>query len=255
MNTLSVVIITFNESQKIRRCLASVRGVADEIIVVDSNSTDATEAICREFGTMFVTQDWLGYAEQKNLADRLATSDLILSIDADEALSDTLRQSILDLKTRNIGDDEVFSMNRLTNYCGRWIKRCGFYPDNKVRIWKRGFAEWEGLIHEWLEYQSPPQKTLLKGDLLHYSYDSPEAYKEQVFHFAELGAQSYFERNKKTGWGHWAFSPSINFMRTYFIKGGILEGLTGLYICRTAMQATRYKYNLLRNKIKQNKRL
>ena len=247
MNTLSVVIITLNEEQKIARCLDSVVPIADEIIVVDSFSTDATEEICRRYDKLtFVKHAWEGYAAQKNHADSLATCDLIFSIDADEALSDELLQSIDELKTKQIADNEVFSMNRLTNYCGKWIKHCGFYPDNKIRIWRLGFAHWEGLIHEWLVFGNNPQKTLLNGDLLHYSYDSPEAYRKQVFHFAELGAKSYFERGKKTGFFYWLFSPAINFIRTYFIKGGFLEGRDGFYICRTAMQATRHKYNLLR---------
>lgn len=253
MHTLSVVIITFNEEKKIGQCLDSVKDIADEIIIVDSNSTDATEEICRKYNVKFVTQKWLGYSEQKNLADNLATCDLIFSIDADEALSDELKQSIKTLKESEIADNEVFSMNRLNNFWGRWIKRCGYYPENKVRIWRRGFAQWEGLIHEWLKYESEPKKTLLHGDLLHYSYDSPEAFKKQLFHFAELNAQSYYDRNKKTGMIYWIFSPAINFIRTYFIKGGILEGKTGFFICWTAMKATRHKYDLLREKVKSRK--
>ena len=108
MNTLSVVVITFNEEKKIGACLESVKSIADEIVVVDSNSSDTTETICRQHCAKFVTQKLLGYAEQKNLADDLATCDLIFSIDADEALSDTLRQSIMDLKAREIDDNEVF---------------------------------------------------------------------------------------------------------------------------------------------------
>lgn len=252
MNSFSVVIITFNEEQKIGQCLDSVKDIADEIIVVDSHSTDSTEAICDRYGVKFFSQDWLGYSDQKNLADDLATCDLIFSIDADEALSDELKQSIIELKEKEIADNEVFAMNRLNNYCGKWIKRCGLYPETKIRIWRRGFAQWEGIIHEWLNYKSEPKKTLLRGDLLHYSWDTPEAFRKQLFHFAELGAQSYYERGKKTGIMPWLFSPSINFIRTYIIKGGFLEGKTGFYICRTMTQANRHKYNLLQKKIKQN---
>ena len=252
MNTLSVVIITFNEEQKIGQCLDSVKDIANEIIVVDSHSTDATEAVCRQYGAKFFLQDWLGYSDQKNLADGLATCDLIFSIDADEALSDELKTSIATLKTKEIAENEVFAMNRLNNYCGQWIKGCGLYPETKVRIWRRGFAQWEGIIHEWLNYKSEPKKTLLKGDLLHYSWDTPEAFRKQQFHFAELGAQSYYERSKKTGLLPYLFSPGINFIRTYIIKGGFLYGKTGLSICRTMKQANRHKYNLLREKIKQN---
>ncbi len=251
MNTLSVVIITFNEEKKIGRCLDSVKDIADEIIVVDSLSTDKTEEICRQHNVKFFSQKWLGYASQKNYAGELASCDLLFSIDADEVVSDELKESIKTLKNSIIDPNNVFSMNRLNNFWGRWIKRCGYYPENKIRIWKRGFSKWEGLIHEWLRYEGTPKKVLLHGDLLHFSYDSPEAYRRQMFHFAEVNAQSYFERKKKTSTLYWIFSPAINFIRTYFIKGGILEGKTGFFICRTAMQATRHKYNLLRSKIKE----
>lgn len=251
MNSLSVTIITFNEEDKIGRCLDSVKDIADEIIVVDSLSTDKTEEICNSFGVKFVSRKWPGYSEQKNYADSLATCDLILSIDADEALSDKLMESIRKIKQTSIPSNRVFSMNRLTNYCGRWIKRCGFYPDNKIRIWKRGFARWEGLVHENLVYESSPETVHLNGDLLHYSYDTPEAYRAQIFHFAELGAQKYFEKKKKTGLLFRIFSPTVNFMRTYLIKGGFLEGKDGLYICLEAAKATRHKYNILHKLVKE----
>ena len=251
MHTLSVVIITFNEEQKIAQCLDSVKDIADETIIVDSHSTDATEAICDRYGAKFFTQDWLGYSEQKNLADELATCDLIFSIDADEALSDELKRSVKAIKEKEIAENEVFAMNRLNHYCGQSIKGCGLYPETKVRIWRRGFARWEGLIHEWLRYKADPKKTLLRGDLLHYSWDTPEDFRRQQFHFAELGAQSYFERGKKTGLLPWIFSPSVHFFRTYFLQGGWRYGKTGLGICRTMQQANRHKYNLLREKVKQ----
>ena len=248
MNRISVVIITMNEERNIARCLDSVRPIADEIVVVDSFSEDKTKEICERYNTRFVTHAWEGYSGSKNYADSLASCDLILSIDGDEALSEELVQSIKTIKERDIADNEVFSMNRLNNYCGQWIKGCGLYPDTKVRIWKKGFAQWEGLIHEWLVYEKTPKTTFLKGDLLHYSWETPEAFRQQQFHFAELGAQSYFERNKKTGLLPWLFSPSVNFIRTYLVKGGIFYGKTGFSICRTLMQAHRHKYDLLRRK-------
>lgn len=251
MNKISVVIITMNEALHMERCLQSVMPIADEVVVVDSFSTDATEEICAQYNVRFVSHAWEGYAGSKNYADSLATHDLILSIDGDEALSETLTTSIQALKERELADNEVFSMHRLNNYCGHWIKGCGFYPDTKVRIWRKGFAHWKGRIHEWLVYEQTPKTTLLKGDLLHYSWATPEDFRKQQFHFAELGAQSYFERGKKTGLLPWLFSPSVNFIRTYFIKGGFLYGKTGFGICRTMMQANRYKYNLLRKSVKQ----
>ena len=250
MNKISVIIITMNEASHIERCLQSVAPVADEVVVVDSFSEDATEQICAQYHVRFVPHAWEGYSGSKNFANSLASNELILSIDGDEALSETLAASIQALKEQEIADHEVFAMNRLNNYCGRWIKGCGFYPDTKVRIWRKGFAQWEGRIHEWLVYEKTPKTTLLKGDLLHYSWATPEDFRRQQFHFAELGAQSYFERGKKTGLLPWLFSPTVNFIRTYFIQGGFLYGKTGFSICRTMMQANRHKYNLLRKKIK-----
>ena len=251
MNKITVVLITMNEARHIARCLQSVMPIADEVVVVDSFSEDATEEICTRYNVRFVQHAWEGYAGSKNYANSLASHELILSIDGDEALSDTLMESIKAIKEQYLADNEVFAMNRLNNYCGRWIKGCGFYPDTKVRIWKKDFARWEGRIHEWLVYRQTPKTTLLKGDLLHYSWATPEDFRKQQFHFAELGAQSYYERGKKNGVLPWLFSPSINFIRTYFIKSGFLYGKTGFNICRTMMQANRYKYNLLRNKVKQ----
>lgn len=252
MNKISVVLITMNEERNIGRCLDSVMPIADEVVVVDSLSTDATEEICARYHVRFVSHAWEGYTGSKNFADSLASHDLILSIDGDEVLSETLIASIKALKEREIADNEVFAMKRLNNYCGRWIKGCGLYPDTKVRIWRKGFAQWEGLIHEWLVYEKKPKITLLNGDLLHYSWATPEDFRKQYFHFAELGAQSYYERGKKTGILPWLFSPFINFIRTYVFKGGFLYGRTGFSICRTMMQANRHKYNLLRAKIKEN---
>ena len=147
----SVVIITFNEARNIKRCLESVVPVADEIIVVDSNSTDETEAICQEYPNLrFVRHDWEGYVKQKNFANSLASNNLILSIDADEALSEELTQSILKLKVQDV-EGKAFSMNRLMNYCGKWIRHSGWYPDTKIRIFDRRSVSWTGKkVHETL---------------------------------------------------------------------------------------------------------
>ena len=157
MKKLSATIITLNEEDKIRQCIESLQEVADEIVVVDSMSTDATKSICEEFGVMFIEQKWLGYSEQKNLANKLASHDWILSIDADEVLSDELKKSILEIKNIDIDIDTdtdtdidtdtdtdidiVFSFNRLNNYCGKWIHHGGFYPDRKIRIWNRNIGK------------------------------------------------------------------------------------------------------------------
>ena len=186
---ISAVIITKNEERNIRRCLESVKDVVDEIVVVDSLSTDATEEICRGYNVKFVKQQWLGYSDQKNYANGLASNDWILSIDADEQLSEELKTSINEIKKNDISEDKVFSMNRLTNYCGKWIRHCGWYPDKKIRIWNRNVGSWSGEIHETIVFSAKTNEILLEGDLLHYSLKhrckckcySPEIQKNQLF--------------------------------------------------------------------------
>ena len=134
---LTTVIITLNEEGNIGRCLASVKDFSDEIVVIDSLSTDKTEEICSKFGVRFVKQKWMGYSAQKNLGNSLASNDWIFSIDADEEVSKELKNSILELKNKEISDDNVFIVNRLTNYCGKWIRHCGWYPDSRIRLWNR----------------------------------------------------------------------------------------------------------------------
>ncbi|MDD4847387.1 MAG: glycosyltransferase family 2 protein [Bacteroidales bacterium] len=248
MNKLSVVIITFNEEKNIRRCLESVQKIADEIVVVDSFSTDHTAAICSEFTMTFVQQQWLGYSEQKNYANSLASNELIFSIDADEVVSEELQKSIENIKQQSqLAINQVFSMNRLTNYCGKWIRHCGWYPDTKIRIWNRNYGKWEGSIHETINFSNDSYSiTHLNGDLFHYSFSKPDDYKKQMFHFAELRGKYYFEKEKKNAVFFCIASPIITFLRQFFFKLGFLEGITGLKISWIAAKATHHKYLVLK---------
>ena len=243
---ISVVIITHNEENNIMRCLNSVQDIADEIVVVDSGSTDNTASICEKFGVKFVHQDWLGYSEQKNFANSLAVNDWILSIDADEEISDKLRQSIFKYKNQHIPHDMTFSMNRLTNYCGHWIRHCGWYPDRKIRIWNRTVGHWEGEIHETIEFSTEVKETVLKGDLLHYSFTTPEDYENQMFKFAKMRGQHYFMKGKKHASFYMAVSPVFSFIQHYFFQLGFLDGADGFHICRIAAKATKLKYRTLK---------
>lgn len=243
---LTAVIITKNEERNIARCLESVKDVADEIVVVDSGSTDNTEKICTEYGVKFMHQDWLGYSEQKNFANNLASNDWILSIDADEELSEKLKNSISELKNKNISDDDVFSMNRLTDYCGHWIRHCGWYPDRKIRIWNRTVGKWQGEIHETIEFSSEIKETVLKGDLLHYSFATPEDYENQQFKFAKMRGQHYFMKGKKHASFYMVVSPVFSFIQHYFFQLGFLDGKDGFHICCVTAKATRLKYQTLK---------
>ena len=243
---ISAVIITHNEEDNILRCLNSVQDVADEIVVVDSGSTDNTEKICTDFGVKFVHQDWLGYSEQKNFANSLAANDWILSIDADEELTDELKHSILKYKKKHISHAIVFSMNRLTNYCGHWIHHCGWYPDRKIRIWNRTVGKWEGEIHETLAFSEETEEKVLKGNLLHYSFVTPEDYENQQFKFAKMRGEHYFKKGKKHASFYMVVSPVFSFIQHYFFQLGFLDGADGFHICRIAAKATKLKYRTLK---------
>ncbi len=249
MKKISATIITLNEEDKIRQCLESLQGVADEIVVVDSLSTDNTKSICDEFGVKFVEQKWLGYSEQKNLANNLASHDWILSIDADEVLSDELKKSILKIKNeeRETKNEElVYSFNRLNNYCGKWIHHSGFYPDKKIRIWNRKVGKWEGIVHEVIKFSTKVKEVHLKGDLLHYSYSKPEDFERQVFKFAEMRAQHYFDKGKKNAGLLSVVSPIFFFIKHYLIRLGFLDGKEGFVMCWVSAKATRHKYKTLK---------
>ena len=245
MKKISATIITLNEEDKIRQCLESLQDVADEIVVVDSLSTDNTKLICEEFSVKFVEQKWLGYSEQKNLANNIASHDWILSIDADEVLSDELKKSILKIKDSDFDTDVVFSFNRLNNYCGKWIHHSGFYPDKKIRIWNRKIGKWEGIVHEVIKFSTKVKEVHLKGDLLHYSYAKPEDFEKQVFKFAELRAQHYFDKGKKCASLLKIISPIYFFIQHYFFRLGFLDGKEGFVMCKVAAKATRHKYETL----------
>lgn len=243
---ISATIITLNEEDKIEPCLESLRDIVDEIVVVDSLSTDATKSICEEYGVRFIEQKWLGYSEQKNLANRLASHDWILSIDADEVLSERLRKSILEIKQSENNQSHVFSFNRLNNYCGKWIHHSGFYPDKKIRIWNRNIGQWEGLVHEVIKFSSEVKEIHLKGDLLHYSYSKPEDFERQLFKFAEMRARHYFEKGKKNARLLSIVSPIYYFIQHYILRLGFLDGKEGLTMCWVGAKATRHKYKTLR---------
>ena len=160
---LSVVIITFNEEKNIARCLESVKDIADEIVVVDSFSKDKTEEICRGYGVKFIEHKFEGHIEQKNYASSQATYQHVLSLDADEALSDELKESII--KVKNDWNGYGYSMNRLTNYCGKWIHHCGWYPDTKIRLMDKSKGKWDGdNPHDQFIMQDNAEAIQLKGD-------------------------------------------------------------------------------------------
>lgn len=248
MQQLSVVIITFNEERNIGRCLESVKDVADDIVVLDSFSKDNTEKICKEYNVNFITRAWEGYSASKNFANEQAKYDWVLSLDADEALNDKLRFKLLELKKTNAL--QAASFNRLTNYCGSWIKHGGWYPDVKLRLFNRRTTRWEGLIHEELKYPSTESLTHINEDILHYSYYTLDDHLKQIEKFTDLASRDLFERKKKPAAYKLWVNPIAKFIGYYFINLGFLDGGAGFKIARYSSYATYLKYKKTRDLFK-----
>ncbi len=246
MVTLSVIIITHNEERNIERCLEALHGIASEVVVVDSGSTDETGAICRQQGATFVHHDWEGFSKQKNYAETLATGDWVLSLDADEEVGEELFDSLLHLLAEGPREGEVYSVNRLTNFCGHWIRHCGWYPDTKVRLWQRGTARWEGDVHEQLVFSKPVKPLQLKGDLLHYSYYTLDELATRQAHYYQLAAQEAYAKGRRCGRGALLRKPLWRFLRDYLFRGGFLDGEAGYTVCRMNAHYTFMKYATLR---------
>lgn len=242
---LSVVIITRNEERNIGRCLTSVKGVADDIVVLDSFSTDRTEAIANEHGARFFQHAFDGHIEQKNRAITFARHPWVLSLDADEALDETLIRSIRQVMAAPKADG--YTMNRLTNYCGGWIRHGGWYPDVKLRLWDSRKGRWAGTNpHDRYELEPGARITHLTGDILHYSYNSVDDHYRQVEYFTTIAAKAYHEKGKGAPLLKRILSPVVKFIGDYVFRLGFLDGARGFTIARISAYATWLKYRKLR---------
>lgn len=242
---ISATIITLNEERNIRRCIESLLPVADEIIVLDSFSTDQTQSICEELKVEFHQRKWAGYSDSKNYLNNLAKFDYILSIDADEELDAELQKSILKIKKENI--PQLYSVNRLTNYCGKWIKHSGWYPDVKLRLFPKEGCQWEGeFVHEELSYPKDLEIIQLDGHLNHYSYYDFKDHRARADKYSALTAQKMNARGKKASVLKPYLSAIGRFVSMYFIKLGFLDGKMGFKIAQISAQSNVFKYQELR---------
>ncbi|RTQ53243.1 glycosyltransferase family 2 protein [Hymenobacter gummosus] len=242
---LSVVIITFNEEANIGRCLAALAGVADDVVVVDSGSTDCTAAICQEHGARVVEHPFAGYVAQKNFATAQARHDYVLQLDADEVLTAELRAEI----QRVCADWQHagYSLPRLTNYCGHWVRHGGWYPDRKLRLYDRRLGSWQGqLLHERYEVQPGQTVGQLRADLLHYSYPSIESHVQQLNRFTSIGAEELAARGKRASLLQLCLKPGWKFWHLYLVRGGLLDGFAGLSIATLSAWGVFLKYAKLR---------
>ncbi|HBS88418.1 MAG: glycosyl transferase [Bacteroidetes bacterium GWF2_38_335] len=241
MPQISAVIITYNEELNIERCIKSLHGIADDIVVVDSFSTDHTEEICKKLEVRFITHAFEGHIEQKNWAITQARFPHVLSLDADEALSDELRDSILMVK--NDWKYEGYRFNRLTNYCGKWIKHTGWYPDKKLRLWDSRKGCWTGENpHDRYELTEGCTQGYLKGDLYHYSYYTIEDHINQVNKFTKIAALAAYKKGKRSNILKILIKPLWKFLYDYFGRAGFADGYYGFIISMISSHATFLKY-------------
>jgi len=245
MVNISVVIIAFNEERNISRCLKSVVDIADEIVVVDSFSTDKTVEIAKSLGARVITHEFNSYIDQKNYALQQSKNDIVLSLDADEELSEKLKNSILEVKKKGF-DYDGYSMNRLTRIGDKWINHSGWYPDTKLRLFNKTKGEWTGLNpHDEFVYYDKSNINKLNGDLLHHSFYSFEGLKKQSDKFAKLGAEAYFKKGKKAPLLKIVFNPVLRFIRDYFFNKGMLYGISGIRVSYNNSHSTYLKYKYL----------
>lgn len=243
---ISVCVITLNEEVNLRRCLGSLKGLADEIVVVDSGSTDDTEAVAGEFGARWVERDWPGFREQKNRALDLATHDWVLSLDADEALSEALQKELAALKERGPAEGVTgYSMPRCVFYEGRWIRHGDWYPDRLVRLFLRARARFAGgRVHERLELDGPV--CALVGDLEHYSFADAADHAMRCDHYARLWAETAREQGRKAGPLAPGLHAAFRWVRGYVLRAGFLDGGAGWRIACMNAREVYLKYRLLR---------
>ena len=241
MNQISVVIVSFNEEKNIGRCIDSVMWVADEIIVLDSYSTDATVAIAREKGAVVLQEPFTGYVQQKNKTIPLTKYNYVLSLDADEALSIELADAILEAKRHS--RFRGFTMKRCSRFCGQFIRHGLWYPDKKLRLFDKRIGRWGGLNpHDLVELPADEPVQHLEGEILHFAFDSIPEYLERNDVLSSIAAQSLFDRGKKVPAYKIILSPLWAFVNGYLLRLGFLEGYNGLLIAIHSAKQSYMKY-------------
>lgn len=252
MAKLSACIISFNEEDKIEDCLKSLQSIVDEIIIVDSNSTDKTLDIAKKYTDKIYQHDFQGYGKQKNFAVEKASNDWIISLDCDERLSTELQTSIQNIK-ESLSDDCVYSMARKTFYVYRWLNHC-WYPDKNVRLFNKTKTKWFDYdVHESVDTRNM-KTSILDGDILHYSFDSISDHLKVIDKYTEIGANDLLKKRKRIS----VISPlthaSWTFIKLYIFKRGFLDGFAGLTVAVLSYMHVFIKYSkayIKRKQIKQ----
>lgn len=239
MPPISATIITHNEKANIARAIRSL-SCADEIVVIDSDSTDGTREIAEGLGARVISHAWEGFAAQKNFSSEQAGNDWILSLDADEELDPKAQAAVLDWKRSNpsaVG----YQFARRAQYLGRWILHSGWYPDYKLRLFDRRRSRWEGAyVHESVVVDGPVET--LAGEILHYTCNSLEEHRQRIEFYTSLAAKEMLDRHVNVGFLRRTLGPSWVFVNSYLFRLGMLDGRPGYIIARMAARYVQRKY-------------
>jgi len=242
---LSISIISLNEEANLRRCLTSASRLAKQIIVVDSGSKDGTREVAEEFGAEFIHQDWLGHRDQKNVALERCTQPWVLALDCDEELSPKLRESIIAFfgKPEDERPDAAW-MNRRTWFMGRWITHGDWYPDRKLRLFRRELAKWGGSPeHDKIVMQGSGSSLRLGGDLLHFSFRDTNHFLSKQAGYADVFLQRELAKEGSFSWMKAVTRPLWRFIRAYILRLGFLDGFPGLWIAVATTFFTFQRYS------------
>ena len=241
---ISAAIITYNEERNIARALESLR-CCDEIVVVDSGSNDRTVELATKLGARVLDMAWRGYAGQKNYALECCQNDWVLSLDADEALSEALEAEIWQIK-KNGPEFDAYTMPRLAQYLGRWILHSGWYPDRKIRLFDRRHAKWVGnFVHESVVVDGHVGH--LNANILHFTCNSFSEHLRTLDRYTTLAAEQLVSQKAQIGWKELALDPAWTFFRTYFLERGFMDGYEGLAIAYMAAFYNFLKYAKAKN--------
>lgn len=240
MSKISAIVITYNEERSISRCIDSLARVADEIVVVDSFSKDSTKQICEARGVRFIEHPFTGHIEQKNFALSQTTFDYVISLDADEYLSNELIEAILTVK--KTWPFEAYRMNRLSTYGNKWIRRGNWYPDKKVRLWNKNIGSWGGKNpHDQVILKKSVKFLHIKGDILHQAYEDCFETIQKIQAYSDIYARQNVGKESSAVLKI-LFRASFTFFKSYIIKRGIFDGFEGLMVATAEFNHTFYKY-------------
>jgi glycosyltransferase involved in cell wall biosynthesis len=237
---ISACIISMNEEDRIEECIASL-DFCDEVLVVDSHSSDNTRELAEALGARVIERDWPGHVKQKEFTIRAATHDWVLCVDSDERISPPLREQIITLRDAGFVSKDGWNMPRLCSYLGGWIRHGNWYPDRQLRLFHRERGHWGGHDpHDRVQMKGPVGE--LAGDLIHHPYRAFSDHLHTMDKYTTIMAQGLYDRGKRSSMSKVVFHPTWKFLRFYFVKRAFLDGWRGLLLAYLAAHYTRLKY-------------